>query len=103
MRRLRPNSAAMGKKLPLSPSEQIKAQEKMVLGLEINTFKDSFKQPKQSKQVKFHSSVSDAPRCGNVSMSRKNRLAPIPNKEPVFQKDASFEVNGNILLKNVKN
>ena len=84
MRRLRPNSAAMGKKLPLSPSEQIKAQEQMVLGLEINTFKDSIKDQKQSKQVKFHSSVSDAPRCGNVSMSRKNRLAPIANRDPTF-------------------
>ena len=104
MRRLRPNSAMGPQKGALSPSEQIRAQEQMVMGLEINTFKESIKQPSKPKAVKFHSSVSDAPRCGNVSMSRKKMLAPIPqNKDPVFQKDASFECSGNILLRNVKN
>ena len=75
----------------------------MVLGLEINQFKESFKKDqKEKKSVRFHVSVSDAPRCGNVSMSRKKILAPIEaNKEPVFQKDASFE--GNIMIRNVKN
>jgi hypothetical protein len=36
-------------------------------------------------------------------MSRK-KLHPIAqNKDPVFQKEASFELNGHVLLKNVKN